>query len=123
MNEPSDNPNPPPSCDKEMAWSRFWIFIGLFPFLPSFALAMAIGKPKLFLAPLYGFCPMDVFHVHSSPPTEQILLWGCASAIICVAFAIYAFFVKPFGIFFAMGMWASSIGLLFRIGELLKAIH
>ncbi len=106
-----------------MFWNRVWLFIGLLPFMPSFLLAVVTRKPLMFFAPLYGFCPLDFLHVRSSPPAEQVLLWGCLIGIICVAFAIYAFFVRPFGILFAATMWASTIGLLFKIYEVAKEIH
>ena len=123
MNEPPNNPNSSSGRDKEMKWNRFWLLVGFSPFLFSFSIAMPLHKPQLFLAPLYGFCPLDFLHIHSSPPPEQILLWGCASAIICIAFSIYAFFVRPFGILFALVMWASTIGLFFRIVDAAKGIQ
>jgi hypothetical protein len=123
MSDSSDNSNPPSGFDKGMAWNRFFLFVGLLPFIPSFLLAVFVGKPLTFLAPLYGFCSLDYLQVHSSPPPAQILLWGCVTGIISIAFAIYAFFVKPFGILFAFTMWTSTIELLFKLNEALKGLH
>src|SRR5271170_7510486 len=103
--------------NKEMFWNRLWLFVGLLPFIPSFILAARFRAPQTFFIPLYGFCPLDVLHVHSSPPPHQILIWGIVAVIISVVFAIYAFFVRPFGILFALVMWASTMGMLFKFGE------
>src|SRR6267154_51992 len=100
MNEPSNIPNPPSGYGKELFFNRFCVCVGLLPFIPSGLLALASGKPLTFLLPLYGFCPFDL--ANSSPPSLQVLLWGCVTGIICLAFAIYAFFMKPYGIFFAL---------------------
>jgi hypothetical protein len=111
------------SLNKGMAWNRFWLFIGLLPFLPSLFLAMTFGKPKILLTPLYGFCPLDIFQDHSTSTPQQILTWGCVTGAISIAFAIYSFFVKPLGFLFALTIWASTVELIFRLIEFLNSIH
>jgi hypothetical protein len=77
--------------DMGMFWNRIWIFVGLLPFIPSILLAMFSHSLFTAIAPIYGFCPLDVLHVQSSPPSQQILIWGIVSGTIFIAFAIYAF--------------------------------
>jgi hypothetical protein len=123
MNGMPDDSKPLSDDDKAMAWNRSWILIGLLPFVPSFILALILGKPIVFLAPLYGVCPLDFLHHQSSPPPGQVLLWGFVSAFICLAFAIYAYFFRPYGIIFAITIWASTAMLLLRLYEVLKGVQ
>lgn len=116
---------PPPNQaaeDDKAARNRSGLIVGLLPFIPSLPLALVLHKPLALLAPLYGFCPLDFLHNNASPPHWQVLLWGSASALLCVAFAAYSFCARRFGSVFALAMWASTVVLLFRICEFFKDI-
>jgi hypothetical protein len=108
--------------DEKKARNRSGIIVGLLPFIPALPLAVIIHNPLALLAPLYGFCPLDFLRNNASPPQWQVLLWGCASACICLAFAVYSLCARRFGSVFALTMWASTAILLFRIYEFVKDI-
>jgi hypothetical protein len=122
MNETPNNSKPRSDARRAMALNRSWVFSGSIPFILSFLLAVVVRNPLLFLAPLYGFCPLDIFHDQSVPSTGQLLLWGYGSIAGCLAFGVYAYFVRPFGMFFALTIWASTLMLLFRMFEAFKDI-
>jgi len=117
MSKASNMSNLPPDSEKEGAVNSSWILGGLVPFIPSGLLAIIVREPLCILAPLYGFCPLDFLRDHSSPPTGQVLIWGLAGAIVCSAFAVYAYFIRRFGWGFAMVIWASAMLLVFRCFE------
>lgn len=116
---------PPPmiaQSDKR-AWNRGWVYFGLFPFAPSCILAMALGRVGLILAPLYGFCPLDIYRLHLSPVPLQMLIWGWVSSAVCVGLAVYALFKPPVGVVFGLIMWSSTLALLLRGWEAIKGIQ
>jgi hypothetical protein len=119
MTEPSD------TCTvrNRESTNRSWLYFGLAPFGPSLLIGLAVGHPGFLLAPLYGFCPLDVVRVHSSPSPQQLFAWGLVSAVLCVGFALYAYFRRPLGVVFAVLLWSSTIVLLFRIWGAMKHIQ
>jgi hypothetical protein len=111
------------SQNDKKAWNRRWVYFGLFPFVPSCILAITLGRIGFLFAPLYGFCPLDVYQLHSSPAPLQLLAWGLVSSAICVALAAYALFKPPIGVVFGLIMWSSTLALLLRGWEAIKGIQ
>ncbi len=115
-------PSMTPQSDKR-AWNRGWVYLGLLPFVPSCVVAITLGRMALLFAPLYGFCPLDVYHLHTSPVPAHLLIWGLVSSAVCVGFGVYAFFKPPIGVVFGLIMWASTFALLLRGWEAIKGIQ
>ena len=112
--------------------NRLWFFVGVIPFLPGLLLLpLAVFAPRtlfghfatLLAAPLYGFCPLDIFHTHTVPASGQLLVWGGLSGIAYLAVAGVGFCKWPFGIVFAALTWLSAIVLAFRLLGAFEHIH
>jgi len=107
---------------KEVAINRILLICGLLPFIFSLVIGSVVGHPGFVVAPLFGFCPLDICRVASSPSLQQLSIWVWSSAAICVVFAIFAFFKPPLGGAFALVMWLSTIVLFWRVGAAMEHI-
>lgn len=98
-----------------MFFNRLCFSVGLLPFFPFIMGALYFGNAHIVLAPIIGFIPLDFFHFYTVPPPEQVRFWCWIAGVSAAAFAVLAFFKKPFGILFALTIWASTATLLTRI--------
>lgn len=107
--------------NKKYFLNRFCVFVGVFPFLLSLLLAMASRKPFLILLPIFGLLPIGENGSHALNAADIIFV--CMVGAACIAFAIYGYFVKPFGIIFAAVIWLSVILFILKANQALSDLH
>jgi hypothetical protein len=88
-----------------------WLIFGFFPFVLSGFLALVFHRPKLALAPLFGFCPFDLLQLTA----RETLMWSCVSGSLFLGLAAYSFFRRRLGIVFLILTWLSTAVLVLRL--------
>jgi hypothetical protein len=74
-------------------------------------------------APLDGFCPLDIFHVHQSPSAQQLLWWRYGSTAAYIALAALAVFQRPLAVTLLVLTSLSPVLLFLRFVEMLGHIE